>query len=137
MGRLRKLGATTNPLIVIEWIISIVTLIGGIYLLSPVVKTGILLNLNSPIAAAVASQLGIVILGMLAVLTALLLIAGIVKMKVKVRSFALFLIGLMRLYAVLAGILINGIFPFTWLSNAALMIICFYIWGRIRRRGTE
>lgn len=133
----RRLGATSNPLIVIEWIIAIVTLVGGVYLLSPVFNVGLLVSLNSPIAQAVASSVGIIALAVISIFSALLLIAGIVNRKVKWRSAALFINGLVRLYAFLAGLLINGLLPLTWLSPFALMLITFYIWGRIRKRGHE
>lgn len=133
----RRLGNSSNPLIIIEWIISISTIIGGLYLLSPVWKLGYVLNSTGPIAQAVTSEIGIVAVAVFAIFTGLLVIAGIIKRKVAWRSAGLFLNGMLRLYALIAGILLNGLFPMTWLSSAVVMCIALYIWGRIRRRGAE
>lgn len=137
MSGQRKFGATSNPLIVIEWIIAIVSFIGGVYLLSPLLNVAILVNMNSPVAAFVASSVGIVALGVVLLFSALLLIAGIVKRRVKWRSAALFINGLTRFYALVATLAINGPMPLTWLSSFALLLITFYVWGRIRKRGIE
>lgn len=136
-GLRSKLGAISNPLIVVEWIIVLVTLVGTLWLFFPLFSGVEFVQSNSPIISIIASFLGILALAVVALGSNLLLIAGIVKRKAKWRSAALFTLGLLRLYAVLAGILINGLLPLTWLSSFGLMLICFYIWGRIRKRGVE
>lgn len=137
MSRWGTLGNVTNPLIIVQWIIAISAIVGGLYLLSPVWNASILINTTGPITQVIASTVGIALVALFAIFTGVLMIAGIVKRKVKWRSAGLFMQGMLRLYALLAGILINGFFPMTWLSSAVLLAITFYIWGRIRRRGIE
>lgn len=127
----------SNPLIIVEWILAIVIVIGSTYLFFPVLSGVELINSASPIAHAIASTIGLLALASISLFSGLLLVAGITKRKVKWRSAALFISGLVRLYAFLAGVLINGLVPLTWLSSFALMLITFYIWGRIRKRGIE
>lgn len=135
--RRRRLGNNTNPLIVVEWFISVSAIIGGLYLMSPVLRLNSIIHSNGAIAQAVTSDIGIVLVAAFAIFTGLLIVAGIIKRKASWRSAGLFLNGMLRLYALIAGILINGLLPLTWLSSAVLLCITLYIWGRIRRRGQE
>jgi len=139
MGTLRRFfGNVANPLIIVEWVLSIQTLIGGAYLLSPYLRTGLsIVNPESQFLHVALSHWGLWLLGIFALLSALLIIAGIVKRRVRWRSAGLFLNGLARLYAIIGGFAAHGFIPLSWLSAAALMVFCFYIWGRIRKRGVE
>lgn len=126
-----------NPLIVIEWIIAIATIVGGAYMLSPLLQHSIAVNGASPFIRTMASETAINIYAVIYLLTGLLLIAGIVKRKVKWRSFALFFNGLARLFVLLGTLLAQGLLPATWINTAVVMVIVFYIWGRVRKRGIE
>lgn len=137
MSRVRRLGATTIPLLVVQWIIAISAIIGGIYVVSPFMRLSILFNGKSAVIQTVGSEWGIYLFGGMFILSGVLMIAGIILRKVQLRSLGLFINGLCRLYAIIAAILAVGILPLTWLSNFTIMCIVFYIWGRIRRRGIE
>lgn len=126
-----------SPLIVIEWIIAIFTTIGAVYTLSPMLDFSIAQNGPTPFVSVVGSDLGITIFGIVFLISALILVYGIVRRKQGWRSLGLFLNGLTRLYIIIATFLATGPFPFTWLSNAAVMVMAFYIWGRLRKRGLE
>lgn len=133
----RRIGNVTNPLIVIQWIIALISLVAGVYMVSPLLQLSIDLHGKSAFVATVGSNYGVVIFGCVFILSALLMIAGIVYRRVGLRSGGLFLNGLCRFYSIIATILAVGILPFTWASNALVMIIVFYIWSRIRKRGAE
>lgn len=82
----------------------------------------------------IASDLGILILGLVTSIAAALVLAGIVRGTKTLRATGLFTMGLIRLYVLLATWLINGLLPVSWLSNATLMAITFYLWWKTKGR---
>lgn len=106
-------------------------------MVSPLLRVSINLYGKSAWLQTVSSDIGILAFGCIFILSGLLMIFGIVTRKVKWRSAGLFLNGLCRFYVIVASILAVGILPVTWLANATIMVIVFYIWGRIRKRGVE
>ena len=137
MGTLRKFGIIgANPLIVVEMALAVQTLLGGAYLLNFVLS-------NQKVAAGsafiqiVASDFGIILFASLFILTGLIIIAGIVKRKVKWRQTGLFWNILTRFYALLTGLIANGLFPPSWLPSATLLFLALYTWRRIKSRGIE
>lgn len=138
MKRGRKvLGNVTTPLIAIQWIIAVISLVAGAYMVSPLLQLSIDLQGKSGFLQAVGSSHGILIFGLVFIFSSLLIISGILFKTTWLRSAGLFLNGLCRLYSIIATILAVGFLPFSWASNALVMLIAFYIWGRISKRGVE
>jgi len=137
MSRFRGLGATTTPLLVIQTIIGISTIIGGLYLVSPFMQASIRLVGRSAFLETASSEIGILIFAAIFIFSGILMLAGVYARKVRWRSTGLFINGLCRFYVIFATFLSQGILPLTWFSGAVIMVIVFYMWGRIRRRGVE
>lgn len=85
-------------------------------------------------AAVIVSKIGIVALGLIAVASAILMLAGIFTDNVNLRSIGLFTNGLIRFYALLGGWLLNGFIPVSWMSPAALLVITLYLWWKVKPR---
>jgi hypothetical protein len=120
--------SNTNPLRVIEFIIGLVTVISGIYVLSPLLDFSIDNNGPSPLVQALAGSLGITLFGLFYTASGVVLLAGLYKRKARWRALGLFWDGLTRLYVVIATLLIQGLTPISWVSGFTISLICFTLW---------
>jgi len=95
------------------------------------------MNGQSAFLQTAGSDIGLLLFGVVFILSGIIMVVGLMRRKVGWRSTGLFLNGLARFYVITATILAQGVLPLTWLSNLVVMAIVFYIWGRIRKRGIE
>ena len=121
-----------SPLTVVELIISLVTVVGGLYLLAllPLVLESIAALQLSAVMAVIASPVAILVLIFWILGFAILDIIGIAKQNYRMRYYGLFGMILSRIYGLIASILYNGIFPITWLPNLTIiliMVVCYFV----------
>lgn len=121
-----------TPLKIIEWIISIVTIIGGLYVVSPLLSYSTANFGAGAIAQTIAHPIGILIFGVIFLVSGLLLAYGLLKDIPKVRSFALMMMIACRTYSLIGTWITIGFLPLTYLSNVALIFIAVVVYLVIR-----
>lgn len=121
-----------SPLTIIELIIAVATIIGGLYVFTPFLVVGIDVSHGPQIAKLIASTLGIAAVGGVAVLAGALSIFGIYKRSYKLRSAGLFTNIILRTYTLSATILIQGFLPLTWLSGLTILLVLIVCWIVVR-----
>jgi len=130
--RWNKLKQT--PLRMIEWIIVIQTILGGLYILSPLVeKLAMTIVKPSIVAQVVISPIGILALGSIFLFSAILLAAGLIWEKKQWRATGLFINICVRIYGLVGGWALNGFMPPSWLASATLLSILIVIYFHIKR----
>lgn len=130
-----------NPLTVIELVLAISTIVGGLYVLSPFLVVSIIQNGASPLILALGSQVGVTLFGGIFLASGLASVWGIYTRQYRTRSVAMFIQFLCRFYAIIVGWLVSGLLPLTWLSPLTIAIICVILWlwlkGLVLRRFNE
>jgi hypothetical protein len=124
-----------DPLTVVELIMAFGGILGSVILMTvSLSKLGVIVGTGSAAVAAITSSAGIFILGGVAISYSLLNIYGVYRRSLKIRSFALFTQILVRLYALLAGFLVQGFFPPTWISSIVILLIAVVCYLTVRRK---
>lgn len=125
-----------NPVTIIERVISLITLVGGIYVLSPILSVPAQYVTGSVVSQIVVSQVGILAIGLFASAFALWNLYAIHKRSYRQRAASTFAMAMLRLYVILATILIVGLFPLSWLSSFTIVIILSvcYLYDRAKTR---
>jgi hypothetical protein len=125
-----------DPITVVEFILAIFGVVGSIIIMTISLNTlGVSIE-GTPSAAvqAITSSVGILVLGLVALSYSIANIYGIVRRNLKVRSAALFTQILVRLYALIAGFLVSGLFPITWISGLTLLLVATVCYLTVRRK---
>lgn len=119
-----------TPLTYAEAVTAMLSLIGGIYLLTPFLTLPF--AVEGQVAMIVANAAGIVAVGVVAIVLSLWNLWAIYKGNYKQRARSIFWMTMLRLYSILALILITGIFPMTWLAalNVLILQVIFYLNNR-------
>lgn len=121
-----------SPLTIVEVVIGIVTIVAGVYILSPALVYSTTMNGASPLVATLGSQLGISLFGGFFLLSGLVMLYGIFKRNYRIRSAGLFMNILARTYGLIGYFLVTGILPLTWLSSLTILIIAVICWVVVR-----
>src|SRR6478609_8356705 len=85
----------------IKWIVAVCTLIGGVYLFTPLYDYSNNLNGATPFAAALSHPASIFLWGGMLVVGSLLVIFGLVRDLPQIRSIGFFMIFLARFFQIL------------------------------------
>lgn len=117
-----------SPLTVIEFVIGVTSIIGGLYVISPLLTVSTIVNGASPLVQTIGSQIGIGVFGTLFIISGCLMTLGIIRRNYRVRSIGAFLNMLLRIYALLANFLIQGFLPLTWMSSFVVLITVLVCW---------
>jgi hypothetical protein len=125
--------ATRTPLRIIEWILSALAIIGGAYVMSPLLTYSTAAFGAGAIAQTIAHPIGIFVFGFLLFASGVTLAIGLVNNNKKWRSAALLLQIICRIYALLGTWITIGLLPLTWLSGAGLLAIAIVIYFVVRR----
>ena len=118
-----------TPLRLIKWFIAIQTILGGVYLLSPLVGDILLASGTSVIARTVTHPIGIAIVGVTFLASGIILAVGLIRNKKQWVATGLFVNALVRMYGILAGWMLNGFLPPSWLAGLTLLfvvIVCYF-----------
>ena len=121
-----------NPLTIVEFIIAVASIIGGVYVASPLIIYSSLVNGATPLVAALAHPVALVAFGVLLALSGIIVIAGIFMHRYRWRANGLFLNILLRIYGIIVTFLIQGLLPLTWLATLTVTIIALvcYLYDR-------
>lgn len=114
----------------VELIIGISAIVGGLYVLSPFLVIGLELSGAPSVVKILATPAPIFALGLVAVLNGIAMVYGIFARNYRVRSIGLFVQILLRLYVIIVVIAAQGLFPLDWLANATLLgvsIVCYLV----------
>lgn len=112
----------------IEYIIAIVTIVSGVYVLSPFLTLSTSINGPSPLIATLGSTLAVHIYGVFLLIAGFLLLYGLIKHKNWPCRQGLLIIALTRLYGVFGAIIVIGILPLTWLPTFTVFLIVSVLW---------
>lgn len=139
LGRVRFLGR--SPLTIVELIIAIGAIVGGLYVMSPILAYSTAVNGASPLIQILGHPVAILIYGGMYVASGATSVYGILSRNTALRSIGLFCQTLCRTYGLIGTFLIQGFLPFTWWSSSIVIFISIivYIWlrGLIVRGLTE
>lgn len=129
-GRVRFLGR--SPLTIVELIISISAIVGGLYLLSPFLAYSTMVNGASPLVATLSHPFAIVAYGLVFITGGSMSVYGIFSRRTLWRSTGIFIQMLVRTYGIFVTFLIQGALPLTWLSSFVVVCVSvvIYIWLR-------
>lgn len=125
--------ATRTPLRIIEWILSALAIIGGAYVMSPLLTYSTAAFGAGAIAQTIAHPIGIFVFGFLLFASGVTLAIGLVNNNKKWRSAGLLMQIICRIYALLGTWITIGLLPLTWLSGAGLLAIAIVIYFVVRR----
>lgn len=121
-----------SPLTVVEFIVAALTIIGGLYLLSPLLDISVALHGASPLVATLANSTAIAFYGVFLTSIGAINISAIYKRNYKWRSRALFGNILIRLYGFIVTMLVQGPIPPTWLSSFGIMLIAIVCYSVVK-----
>lgn len=119
-----------SPLTIVELIIAISTIVGGVYVLSPLLDISTYLHSASPLVATLGSDIGILLFGLIFLISGILMLVGVIVGNYRLRSIGLFTNFMSRLYVILATFIIQGFLPLTWVSNftiGVIAIVCYLV----------
>lgn len=121
-----------SPIKVIKWIISITSIVGGLYVMSPLLTYSSATFGAGALAQTIANPVGIFIFGFLFFASGALLAAGLIWDKKSWRAYGLFANILLRVYSLIGTWLTIGFLPLTWLSNLAIVLIAIVVYLAVR-----
>jgi hypothetical protein len=142
MRLLRKLMSIRyDPLNVIEWVVSICTAFGGLYILSPLYDISVSKNGQGAFAAALSSHAIIALWGIIVFAGAILVILGLTTGRPQIKSVGWFSIMLARFFQILTTWLTVGFLPISWIYPFTVMLVICVLWWKTRlevyRRATH
>ena len=121
-----------NILRAIEWVIATCTLIGGIYIFTPLRAASAAVNAPTAFASALTSPYSIFVWGLILVIGAIAVMIGKITKRPQYKSFGWFAIFLARFFQILTTILAVGFLPITWIYPFTIMLIVILLWLRAR-----
>lgn len=130
LGRVKFLGR--SPLTIIELIIAVGAVVGGLYVLSPLLAYSTAINGATPVISALGHPLAVGAYGACYFLGGGISIIGIFSRRVGFRSVGIFVSMMARTYGLFVTFLIQGFLPLTWWSSAIVLAVSvvIYIWLR-------
>jgi hypothetical protein len=117
---------------VIKWIISLTSIVGGLYVMSPLLTLSTANYGAGALAQTIANPTGIFIFGFLFFASGALLAAGLIWDKKTWRAYGLFANILLRIYSLIGTWLTVGFLPLSWLSNLAVILIAIVVYLAVR-----
>ncbi len=112
----------------IEYVVTFSTLIGGIYVVSPLLELSTSTNGPGTLVATLGSPVGIYLYGAVMIIAALVVLYGLIKKKNWACRAGLLTIAISRLYSVIGAWLIAGFLPLTWFPAFTLFIVVSILW---------
>lgn len=135
---LPKKKECNRPLEIIEWVIASFTLIGGIYLFSPIYQISLRQNGLSAVAAAMNHPYVVLFWAAVLIVGAFFVLVGLWRDIPQFKSIGWFSIILARLFQILTTILVIGILPITWIYPLTITCVIVVLWVvarlEVRRR---
>jgi hypothetical protein len=121
-----------SPLKVIKWIIAVTSIIGGLYVMSPLLTYSTAAFGAGALAQTIVNPVGIFIFGLLFFASGALLVVGLIWDKKTLRAYGLFANIVLRIYSLFGTWLTVGFLPLSWLSNLAIILIAIVVYFAVR-----
>jgi len=121
-----------SPIKVIKWIISLTSMVGGLYVMSPLLTLSTVKYGAGALAQTIANPTGIFIFGFLFFASGALLAVGLIWDKKTLRAYGLLANILLRIYSLIGTWLTVGFLPLSWLSNLAVILIAIVVYLAVR-----
>jgi hypothetical protein len=130
-GRRKFFGR--SPLTLIEIVIAVSTIIGGLYVVSPLIDVpSLFTGQSSPLIHILGTAAPIKVYGLILIVTGCATLIGVWRRNYRLRANAMFINILARLYSLLGTLLVQGFLPFTWSPAATLIAIAVIIYIYLR-----
>lgn len=117
-----------NPIRMMQWVLAAVSLVQGLYVFSPLYEYSIAVNGMTPFAAALAHPLLVYIYAALLIITAIMIIVGLVKDCPRIRSAGLLGQTTIRFYNALTTVLTTGFLPIVWTYAFTVVLFSAILW---------
>lgn len=128
-----------DPIRVLEWVIALFTLAGGLYTLSPLYpRTAASSAGPGIISQLAASPVPHTAFAVALLVAAVLIIIGLLTNVAKIRSSGFFILVLARTFQITATFLVQGLVPVgAWIYVLTIMAVSLVLWtnARIEVRG--
>jgi hypothetical protein len=121
-----------SPLKVIKWIIAVTSIVGGLYVMSPLLTYSTAAFGAGALAQTIVNPVGIFIFGLLFFASGALLVVGLIWDKKTLRAYGLFANIVLRIYSLFGTWLTIGFLPLSWLSNLAIILIAIVVYLAVR-----
>jgi hypothetical protein len=120
-----------SPLTIVELIIAVFTVIGGLYVMSPLVVVDVSITHFASVANFIAGQAGLILLGVAAVFSGMATIVGVCRRNYRMRSAGMFSNILLRVYAFTASLIFFAPISINF-TAITLLAICVVCWLNVR-----
>ncbi len=117
-----------NHVRTIEWVVSVFTFIGGLYLFTPLYTTSVAQNGLTAMATAFSHPLMVFLWGALLLVGALAVIFGLWKNKPQIKSIGWFSILLARFFQLLTTFMVAGFLPISWIYPLTVTTVVLVLW---------
>jgi hypothetical protein len=117
----------------IEWVISVLTLMGSLYIFMPFHEFSVPTASTAAIVLTVGHSAVVLVWAAVLVAGASLVIAGLLLNKSNFKSVGWFSIFLARFFQVLNTWIVSGLFPITWIYPFTISIVVSILWVAAKR----
>ena len=124
-------GIWRQPLLAIEWVIAIGTIIGAFYIFTPLYPLGRSLH-PTTFSLLLTHPVALAAWGSVLFTGGVLVVVGLCLRHARLRSTGWFCVFLARLYQVLAILIVAGPIPLQWLMPATLGAVVLILWAKAR-----
>lgn len=121
-----------TPLKIVEWILSSLAMIGGLYVMSPLLNYSTVMNGAGALAQTIAHPVGIFIYGLIFFVSGAILAVGLVRNKKQLRVIGLVSTTICRIYSLIGTWLTIGFLPSTWLNSLGIILVSVVIYFVIK-----
>lgn len=121
-----------NLLRATEWVVSLCTLVGGVYLFSPLYDISQGLEHASAFAMSLVHPAFLALWASILLVGALLVIAGLIINKPQLKSIGWFAMLLARFFQILTTWLAVGLLPIFWIYPFTVMLVMLVLWMNAR-----
>jgi hypothetical protein len=125
----KYVSAAISPLRAIEWAIATMTLVGGLYIFSPLYETSKALHGPSAFVSALSHPYIILFFGAVLVVSSVLVMVGLKTNKPQFKSAGWFAIILCRFFQILTTWIAVGLLPLLWIYPFTLTLVIIILWG--------
>lgn len=121
-----------DPIRIIECILAFFTLMGGLYIISPLYENSVAKNGVTSFASALNHEYIVVLWGASLAVFSFLAIFGIYNRLPQLKSIGWFGIGLVRMFQSLTILFTSGMAPLSWAYPMTISFIAFVLWANAR-----
>lgn len=121
-----------TPFRMIKWILSVTSIVGGLYVMSPLLSYSTAAFGAGVLAQTIANPVGIFIYGFIFFASGALLAVGLIWDSKTLRAYGLLANILCRVYSLFGTWLTVGFLPLSWLTQLAVILISIVVYFAVR-----